>query len=125
MNQKGLWLTINRPIIVRQSFQTPSAWYSSIDMAASFEPAHLVPLNELIKRVQEVKLKPKKHERYAEATRLRPLLHGLEVSPNLSGVIIKKSKLVEPGGLPDIFESGDVAYPNDVRLDCFELYKNW
>ena len=56
---------------------------------------------------------------------LSPILHGLEVSPNLSGVIIKKSKLIETGGLPDIFESRDVAYPNDVRLDSFELYSNF
>ena len=57
---------------------------------------------------------------------LRQRLHHMEFYDFLSGVLVKKSKLLEDGGLPSIFSGNDgVQYPWDIRADSLQLYQKW
>jgi hypothetical protein len=43
----------------------------------------------------------------------------------LDGVLVKKYKLLEVGGLPTVFDSTESIFPWDIRADSFALYQRW
>ena len=62
----------------------------------------------------------------AEAVaKLRQRIHQAEFYDFLSGVLIKRSKLLEDGGLSLIFDNNDGIFPWDVRSDSFHLHQKW
>jgi hypothetical protein len=57
---------------------------------------------------------------------LRKEIHGMEFYPFLSAIIIKKSKILQPEGLPRIFDNDeDVTFPWDIQADARALYQRW
>lgn len=57
---------------------------------------------------------------------LRREIHGMEFYPFLSAVIIKKSKILQPEGLPRIFDNDEeVTFPWDIQADARALYQRW
>lgn len=57
--------------------------------------------------------------------KLRKRLHAMEFYDFLSGVLIRKSKVLEEHGLDAINEDQTVGYPWDVRADALALYRKW
>ncbi|MCJ1468714.1 hypothetical protein MMC07_007344 [Pseudocyphellaria aurata] len=109
------------PLIILRPSEASYEWYDAIHAHAKCDHKLLCEAMFLINRT---KSETKKHERDRLVMMLRTVVHKLEVSHDLSGVVIKASGIVENGGLPDIFESKDACYPNELRMDCFALWVN-
>lgn len=59
-------------------------------------------------------------------TELRTKLHEMEFFRCISGIIIKKSRVLEDDGLPRIFDNQDgVEFPVDLCADAMALYLRW
>lgn len=56
---------------------------------------------------------------------MRTRLHQMEFYDFLSGVLIRKSRILEDEGLPAIFEAAPSQYPWDIRADSRMLYNKW
>ena len=56
--------------------------------------------------------------------RLRTRIHQMEFYDFLTGVIIRKSRVLEEG-LSAIFEAPEDQYPWDIRADSLMLYRKW
>jgi hypothetical protein len=56
---------------------------------------------------------------------LRNRLHQMEFYDFLSGVLIRKSRILEDEGLPAIFDGPPGRYPWDIRADSRMLYHRW
>lgn len=61
----------------------------------------------------------------ASFAKLRRRLHQAEFYGFLDGVLVKKSKLLEDGGLSMIFDSEEAIFPWDIRADSFALHQRW
>lgn len=112
------------PVETRVNYK-PSEWYQTIDMRQKFARSDLVAvqtINGLIRDCQ------RKTERGGDGEvtfqKIRLQLHKMEFYDFLSGVIVKKSKVLDDGvGLPQIFDdAGDVGFPWDIKEDAQMLY---
>ena len=103
-----------------------SDWYERIDTKAKFKRSDLEVLRNLVDLIREGVAFVKGGE-YAEVSfeRLRHRLHQAEFYGFLTGILIKKSKLLEDDGLPIVFESKESTFPWDVRADALFLYQRW
>lgn len=83
-------------------------------------------LKSLIRNCEAIAKNNDRDELQSVFPKLRQRLHQMEFYDFLSGVLIKKSKLLEDEGLPSIFGgSHGVQYPWDVRADSLSLYQRW
>ena len=57
--------------------------------------------------------------------RVRHRLHQAEFYGFLTGILIKKSKLLEVDGLPTVFDDEESIFPWDVRADALFLHQRW
>ena len=57
--------------------------------------------------------------------KVRQRIHQAEFYDFLSGVLIKKSKLLEDGGLSLVFDNSSDIFPWDVKLDALGLHQKW
>lgn len=106
-----------------------SEWYERIDMKQKFARSDLESLKylkSLIRTCEGDAGKDGNSELQATFLRLRRRLHQMEFYDFLSGVLVKRSKLLEDEGLPSIFNgSNGVQYPWDIRADSLSLYLRW
>lgn len=83
-------------------------------------------ITTIVKRRQDLPPTTNPDRLYSE---LRQRLHQMEFYDFISGVVLKKSKVLdEKQGLPAIFDeqfSNDVHYPWDIRADAESLYLRW
>ena len=103
-----------------------SDWYERIDSKAKFKRSDLEVLRKLMDLIHEA-IDTVKRGNYAEASfeTLRHRLHQAEFYEFLTGILIKKSKILEESGLPAVFESEESVIPWDVRADALFLYQRW
>lgn len=73
--------------------------------------------------IEKCKADQSQDDRIQTIVNLRRVVHELEVCSDLSRSLIESSKILETGGLRDIFD--DLAYPEDVRVDSYSLCMKW
>lgn len=115
------------PVDTRRLANT--TWYNSINMKAKWGRTDLVTLQRLVHTVRlYVKAVKDRDEnkRKRQEQELRQIVQQMEFHKFLSGVLIKKSKVLEDQGLPAIFDNqDDVEFPFDIRADALALYNRW
>lgn len=80
-------------------------------------------ITTLIKRRQDLPANTNPDRLHSD---IRQRLHQMEFYDFISGIIIKKSKILdETQGLPAIFDSPNAHYPWDIRADAESLYLRW
>ncbi|KAI9876681.1 MAG: hypothetical protein M1830_005978 [Pleopsidium flavum] len=116
------------PIDTRTSRRS-SDWYENINMKQKFSRSDVETLKyvtTLIKRSQNRLGNDDAERLFAQ---LRQRIHQMEFYDFISGVVLKKSKVLDDGqGLPVLFNqvrSGGVEYPWDIRADAEALYLRW
>lgn len=111
-----------------------SEWYERIDMKQKFARSDLESLKYLKSLIRNCEERTREGDASKEGhselqstfVKLRRRLHQMEFYDFLSGVLVKRSKLLEDGGLPSIFNgSNAVQYPWDIRADSLSLYHRW
>lgn len=105
-----------------------SEWYQNVDMRQRFnrsDQQSLQYINTLIHNCQTKVAQGEDPE--ASFAQIRQRLHQMEFFDFLSGVLVKKSKVLEDHvGLPQIFDGGrGVEYPWDIKDDAEMLYSKW
>ncbi|KAI9794008.1 MAG: hypothetical protein M1816_006633 [Peltula sp. TS41687] len=118
-----------RKIDTRGTAKT-SSWYDNIDMKEKYARSDLIALqsiNTLIKDCQRETARSGNLDQLFANVRIR--LHKMEFFKFVSGVLIKKSKVLDDdAGLPQIFDDTQakgVHYPWDVKLDAHMLWSKW
>ncbi|SLM36851.1 SRA-YDG [Lasallia pustulata] len=106
-----------------------SEWYERIDMKQKYARSDLESLKYLKALIQKCEASAKQDDRdefQSVVSKLRQRLHQTQFYDFISGVLVKKSKLLEDEGLPSIFSgSSGVQYPWDIRADSLSLYQQW
>lgn len=118
----------SEPIDTRRTRET-SDFYNSINMKEKHSRSDVETvkyITTLIKRRQDLPPDSNPDRLHSE---LRQRLHQMEFYDFVSGVILKKSKiLTDTHGLPAIFDNKhaqNVSYPWDIRADAQALYVRW
>ncbi len=57
--------------------------------------------------------------------RLRKRIHDMGFYAFLTGVLVRKSKVLEDNGLEAIIDNQALHYPWDIRADALALYRKW
>ena len=114
------------PIQARTS-EHSSDWYQQVDMKQRYSRGDLENLKYLISVIRECEQKANVGEDVeASFAKLRQRIHQMEFYGFLSGILVKKSRLLEEEGLPAIFQSAKgVDYPWDLQADSLSLYRKW
>ena len=118
----------SEPVETRRT-REPSDFYNSINMKEKHSRSDVETvkyITTLIKRCQDLPPTSNPDRLYSD---LRQRLHQMEFFDFISGVILKKSKVLDDvHGLPAIFDeslSKNVHYPWDIRADSESLYLRW
>ena len=102
-----------------------SKWYQEIDMKQKYSRTDLGNLQYSSALIRQC-VEHYEDDLEPSFARLRQRLHQMEFWDFLSGVLIKKSKLLEDQGLPMIFEdTSDVKFPFDIKADALSLHQRW
>ena len=105
-----------------------SEWYNNIDMRQKFSRSDLATLQHTITLISQCRKAVQRSEDPGpHFPNIRRRIHQMEFYDFLSGVLVKKSKVLDDSaGLPQIFENaGGVQYPWDIRADAEALYVRW
>lgn len=121
----------------KEIFETRAAnqtsdWYENINVNVKFSRGDFQAIRyvvELINRSVDA-LQNNGENKEKLIAELRRKIHEMEFLPFLSfpsgGAIIKKSRILEGKGLPQIFDNEDgVAFPWDIKTDARALYQRW
>jgi hypothetical protein len=106
-----------------------SEWYRNIDPREKFARGDLQTMNYLLNLIEtcvsSYRQHPAKNPQDMDA--LRTKIHEMEFHEFLNPTIIKKSRVLEEGGLPRIFQNtlDDVEFPWDIKTDAEALYNRW
>ena len=95
-------------------------------MKKKFKRADLETLRKLVDLIRECKgVAEAGGDAEPSFGKLRRRLHQAEFYGFLDGVLVKKSKVLEEGGLPMLFGSVGSIFPWDIRADSFALHQRW
>lgn len=95
-------------------------------MRQKFSRRDLDSLKAIYSLIQECSEKAEfSHKTEISLQRLRTRLHQAEFYDFLSGVLIKKSKLLEEGGLSKVYNAESSPFPWDIRADSLALHQRW
>ncbi|KFY17460.1 hypothetical protein V492_00654 [Pseudogymnoascus sp. VKM F-4246] len=103
-----------------------SEWYEKINMKEKYSRGDLQSVSYICTLCQKYVAARDTGEREKAATEIRTKLHEMEFFQCISGILIKKSRVLEDDGLPRIFDNQDgVEFPVDLRADAKALYLRW
>ncbi|OBT65521.1 hypothetical protein VE03_04954 [Pseudogymnoascus sp. 23342-1-I1] len=103
-----------------------SEWYEKINMKEKYSRGDVQSVAYIHTLCQNYVGARDGTEREKIATELRTKLHEMEFFRCISGIIIKKSRVLEDDGLPRIFDNqDDVEFPVDLCADAKALYLRW
>lgn len=103
-----------------------SEWYEKINMKEKYSRGDLQSVAYIRTLCQNYVGARDGGEREKIAAEIRMKLHEMEFFQCISGIIIKKSRVLEDDGLPRIFDNQDgVEFPVDLRADAKALYLRW
>ncbi|KFX98086.1 hypothetical protein O988_04539 [Pseudogymnoascus sp. VKM F-3808] len=103
-----------------------SEWYEKINMREKYSRGDLQSVAYIRTLCQSYIGARDSSEREKITTELRTKLHEMEFFRCISGIIIKKSRILEDDGLPRIFDNQDgVEFPLDLCADAKALYLRW
>ena len=103
-------------------------WYNTVDSRERYSRGDLQNLKYLFTLVSNLKKDAIMSKDITERfSRIRQRLQAMESFPFLSLMLVKKSGLLEDGGLPLIFENRvrGVSFPSDIRADADILFRKW
>jgi hypothetical protein len=107
--------------------RTPSEWYLNTNMNQKHGRGDLQSISyvkTIIKNCIDAVKSDGQSERYF--SELRRKIHEMEFYEFLSGVLIKKSKILESEGLSQIFDGPDKdIFPWDLAADAEALWLRW
>ncbi|KAI9677144.1 MAG: hypothetical protein M1829_002718 [Trizodia sp. TS-e1964] len=103
-----------------------SSWYDSIDMKQKYSRSDLYTVSHIITLINKAEVKMAQSGNAEQQIQdIRRRLHQMEFYDFLSGVLVKKSRVLDDGeGLPCLFEPGS-NFPWDIRADALALYLRW
>ncbi|MCJ1384740.1 hypothetical protein MMC17_007858 [Xylographa soralifera] len=112
--------------IETRTTQHSSKWYEEIDTRKKFARKDLESLKNLHRLIRECL---NTHENGVQLdvalAKFRKRLHQAEFWDFLSGVLIKKSRLLEDGGLSVVFLEERSTFPWDIISDSWSLHQRW
>ena len=126
-NQRFL-TRVNRKTIDSRTMDHGPDWYDSVDPKQTYLRAELQNLKYLYTLVNNVKKAVADNDNVALAfANVRQCLQQMEFNTSLSPILVKKSGLLDHGGLRLIFENQvqGVDFPHDIRADADLLYRKW
>lgn len=107
--------------------QKSSEWYESIDTKAKFsrgDKAQLEHVKQLIKHCIDAAKNNGDTEKWF--SQLRTNIHDMEGYRWVTPVLVKKSKVLENEGIPQIFDGPDShLFPWDISADAQSLWGRW
>lgn len=117
--------------VLRQDVNTRIAgrsdWYDTVDMKAKFSRTDLISLTNIVSLIRKCAEygSDQSAEKDQAMSQLREHLHKMVFFPFISGVLIKKSKILEDKGLPAVFDQENAEFPFDIRSDATAVYQRW
>ncbi|MCJ1404327.1 hypothetical protein MMC11_007552 [Xylographa trunciseda] len=112
--------------IETRTTQHSSKWYEEINTRQKFARKDLESLKNVSRLIQECQSTARSGVQEETAlSKLRKRLHQAEFFDFLSGVLIKKSRLLEDGGLSVVFLEEHSTFPWDIKSDSWSLYQRW
>ncbi|KAI9820109.1 MAG: hypothetical protein M1832_003816 [Thelocarpon impressellum] len=105
-----------------------SEWYDNINMKEKFPRNDLISLQQINMSISQCQKEASRDGHLAPFfAKIRQRIHQMEFFDFLTGVIMKKSKVLDDRvGLPQIFyDAGGVEYPWDIKADAQALYLRW
>ena len=103
-----------------------SEWYEKINMREKYSRGDLQSVTYIRTLCQNYVAARDGSEREKITSEIRTKLHEMEFFRCISGIIIKKSRVLEDDGLPRIFDNQDgVEFPVDLCADAKALYLRW
>ena len=119
-------LTCPRQLVETRSTSNPQDWYNGINMNQRYSRANLATLTYIITLTKDVEAAVGKGDDVSTLfLKVRKRIHEMEFYDFVSGVLLRKSKILEGDGLEAIFDSRLVDYPWDIRADALLLYGKW
>ena len=119
-------LTYLRAVVETRSTQYSSKWYEEVNPSQKFTRKDLESLKSLYRLIQECLCTAQSGDNVDTAlAKLRKKLHQAELFDFLSGILIKKSKLLEDDGLSMVFDDEVGIFPSDIKSDSWGLYRRW
>jgi len=119
---------IREPIDTRTSRRS-SDWYENINMKEKFSRSDVETVKYVTTLIKRCQTNPGDSDTERLFSELRRKIHQMDFYDFISGVILKKSKVLDDGqGLTVIFDkqrNGGVEYPWDIRADAEALYLRW
>ncbi|KAI9744466.1 MAG: hypothetical protein M1818_001995 [Claussenomyces sp. TS43310] len=107
----------------------PSAWYASISTRKEPPRGHVIAMGYIKNLIQNcVTAVRSDNNPNLCLSNLRTKLHEIEFFSWLtddSGPVIKKSGVLEKGGLMTIFDDPNDVFPWDLKADALALYRRW
>lgn len=119
----------NRETIDTRALYQSADWYASVPAGAKYSRQELQTLRFIFTLLKNAQNAGADSPEFAGiVSQIRTQVYRIGLYEFVSKVLIKKSKLLEPGGLSAIFskdESSSAKFPWDVRADAQELYQKW
>lgn len=116
-------------IIASRTKTYKSDWYASISTRKEPPRGHVIALAYIKNLIQNCTVAVRSDENVDTAIQaLRTRLHEMEFFPWLtedSGPTVKRSGILEKGGLLSIFEDREGIFPWDLQADALALYMRW
>ena len=118
---------IRQKINSRTTDQGPE-WYDTVDPKQPFSRGDLQDLKHLFTLMNNARKDAADGADLTDAlAKIRQRLQQMEFHTSLSSILVKKSGLLDDGGLPYIFENRvqGVIFPDDIRADADILFRKW
>lgn len=101
-----------------------SDWYANVNMKEKYSRSDLQSVSYVISLIQNcISASQRDGDIEEHFSKLRKRLHDMEFYEFLSGVIIRKSRILETEGLQQLFDNP--IFPWDLRADAEALYSRW
>ena len=119
-------LTFARQLVETRTTSNTESWYESVDLGQKFNRKDLETLKYITTLIKNCEAAARTGGNIQTVfARLRKRMHDMEFYDFLSGVLLRKSKILEEDGFEAIFEDQIVGYPWDIRADALTLYRKW
>lgn len=105
-----------------------SEWYGNVDSTQPYSGKDLQDLKYLLVLVQNAGEDAAKGRDLTQAfAKIRHQIQKMEFFTSTSAILVKKSGLLDDGGLRSIFENllPGINFPCDIRADADILFRKW
>lgn len=118
----------NRKTVNTRTMDEGSEWYNNVDLKQVYSRRDLQDLKYLYTLIKNARKDAADGKDMVQVfERIRQRLQQMEFYTSLSQILIKKSGLLDDGGLRVIFENQvpSIVFPHDIRSDADILFRKW